>query len=236
MQKTQYTDDYLAIGTQIISSKPVNVISGDLSTSNSPSRMYYGAYLSSIPDTTSLSKEYIVPKLLSETSDPGYTVTIVASEDNTIVESGDDVSILNEGEAAIFDYVARSILVNCSKPCLVAQTGKALDYEHGNFMQTILAETDFLTYAFFTTPDLYSISFLSLVVKGESPGDDIYLNGTSLGSLDWTAISGFSSAEMSLDHGVYILDSVDGRPFAAYVYQHTRFITGGVGYALLPVG
>ena len=57
MQKTQHTGDYLAIGTQIISSKPVNVISGDLSTSNSPSRVYYGAYLSSIPDTTSLSKE-----------------------------------------------------------------------------------------------------------------------------------------------------------------------------------
>ena len=127
-------------------------------------------------------------------------------------------------------------LLTAQNLALLLKPGKALDYEHGNFMQTILAETDFLTYAFFTTPDLYSISFLSLVVKGESPGDDIYLNGISLGSLDWTTISGFSSAEMLLDHGMYILDSVDGRPFAAYVYQHTRFITGGVGYALLPVG
>ena len=238
VRKTVDFDAYLAIGTQIISSKPINVISGNLCT-EMPSGGFYGTYLSSIPDITSLSKEYIVPRLVSETSDPGYTVTIVATQDNTIVDSDGDVSVLDEGEAAIFDYdVARSIFVTCSKTCLVAQIAKfqAFQDEHGNFMQTILAEADFSTYAFFTAPDPYPRLFLSLVVKGESPGDDIFLNGTSLGSLDWTAINGFSSAEMSLDHGVYELYSMDSRPFAAYVYQHLMYRSAGVGYTILPSG
>ena len=235
VQKTLDHDDHLAIGTKIISSKPINVISGNLCTINPSS--WFGTYLSSIPETTSLSKEYIVPKLISDTTDPGYTVTIIAIEDNTVIESDGDVRILDAGEAAIFDYyINRSIFITCSEPCLVAQTAKSLNNEHGNFMQTMLAESDFSTSAFFTTPDLYPTSFLSLVVKGESPGNDIYLNGASLGSLDWTAINGFSSAEMSLDYGVYELQSTDGRPFAAYIYQHMKSISGGAGYALLQLG
>ena len=229
MQKTVDFDAHLAIGTQINSSKPINVISGNLCT-KIPSSSWYGIYLSSIPDTTSLSKEYIVPKLISQTIDPDYTVTIVATEDNTFVDSDGDVRILDEGEAAIFDFdVARSIFVNCSTACLVAQTATYQEHEHGDFMQTMLSEADFSTYAFFTAPDPYPRSFLSLVVKGESPGDDIFLSGTSLGSLSWTAINGYSSAEMSLDYGMYELYSMDSRPFAAYVYQHLMWRSAGVG-------
>ena len=235
VQKTT-DNNLLAIGTEILSSKPINVVSGNLHCTVNPST-FYGTYLSSIPESTSLSREYIVPKLISATTDPGCTVTIIATEDDTIAKSDGQVRILDKGEAAIFDYfVTKSIFVNCSKPCLVAQTAKALYNEHGNFMQTMLPETDFMTFAFFTTLDLHPTSFLSLVIKGESPGDDIYLNGTSLGSLDWTAINGYSSAEMLLDHGVYELDSTDDRPFAAYIYQHTEVATGGVGYTILPQG
>ena len=74
---------------------------------------------------------------------------------------------------------------------------------------------------------------MSLVVVGESPGDDLYLNGESLGYLDWTSIMGYSSAEMAISEGTYELVSANGRNFATYIYSHETD-DRGAGYALLP--
>ena len=87
-------------------------------------------------------------------------------------------------------------------------------------MQHILPEFDFLTSAYFTTLDVSSVWYMSLVVKGEVPGDDLYLNGTSLGNLTWSLANGYSTAEMEITQGAYELESVNYRPFSVYIYYH----------------
>ena len=105
--------------------------------------------------------------------------------------------------------------------------------QSGIFMQPVLSENELATSAYFTTLEVYPLSYFSLVVKGESPGDDLYLNGTSLGYLNWIATNGYSTAELAIPLGVYELESVNGRPFALYVYLHLNYYAGGAGYALL---
>ena len=125
----------------------------------------------------------------------GYSVGVVATEDDTNVESDGEVKTLNWGESATFEYLEldRSIFVTCSKPCLVTQYSKGQQDRNSMFMQAILPENEFSTSALFTTLDDYYESYLSLVLKGESPGDDLYLNGESLGYLDWTETNGYVS-------------------------------------------
>ena len=102
-------------------------------------------------------------------------------------------------------------------------------------MQPVLSDNEFSTSAYFTTLDVAPVSYLSLVVKGESPGDDLYLNGISLGYLDWVATNGYSTAELAIPLGLYALESVNSRPFALYVYLHLGYYVGGAGYAMLSV-
>ena len=225
VQMTTSSFDQLASGTNIISSKPINVISGNLCVRNSVDEPtgYYGTYISSIPGVLSLGTEYVVPRIISDDGDaPGYSVSVVATEDDTAVESDGEVVTLDEGETAIFEYDLKdnSTIVKCSRNCLVVQYTKPSFADHGMFMQSVLPQQDFSTAAYFTTGVAVYTSFLSLVVEGESPGDDIYLNGESLGDLTWTEANGYTTAEMTLPQAPYRLDSSNGRPFAAYVYLH----------------
>ena len=108
-------------------------------------------------------------------------------------------------------------------------------YRTGLLMHNVLPENNFTTSTLFTTLDHgFLPSYISLVVKDESAGDDLYLNGASLGFLNWSPINGYSSAELSIPPGVYELHSADGRPYAAYVYFHNSLHGGGAGYTLLP--
>ena len=242
VQRTTDSGDYLAMGTQITSDKPINVVSGKLCVYNQGGggTNYRGTYISSMPPVESLGQQYIVPNIIHQTIDSaGYSIAVVATEDDTSVESNGDFETLHQGETALFEYplIDRSIAVNCSRNCLVTQYSKHMyqsPFDFGLFMQNILPENDFTTFALFTTLDVYPTSYISLVVTGESPGDDLYLNGTSLGYLNWTAINGYSTAELAIPSGVYELDSIDDRPYAAYVYFHNNHAGGGAGYAILP--
>ena len=97
-------------------------------------------------------------------------------------------------------------------------------------MWSVLPYSDFSTSAYFATLDDTSKDYLSLVIKGESPVDYLYLNGEPLANLTWTSVYGYSTALMEIPHGIYELESVDGRPFAAYIYHHLSHYGGGAGY------
>ena len=238
-QTTTDPDNHLATATKIASNKPINVISGNLCIYNYASGSAPGAvtYASFIPPVESLGQQYIVPKIINEDDPPpGFSLTIVATENNTVVESDGDMYLLNRGETAVLEYAYKdqSIFVNCSDSCLVTQFSKAIADQSGAFMQFMLPEHDFSTSAYFTTLDVQPMSFLSIVIQGESPGDDVYLNGTSLGYLTWTPVNGYTTTELPIPHGAYHLESEDGRPFAAYIYFHLKHAGGGAGYSLLP--
>ena len=247
LQSTTDHEYHLAMGTMITSNKPINVVSGTRCVINNEQRWSRsGTYASSVPSLEFLGQEYIAPNIIYQYSYfAGYSITVVATEDDTIVESDEDAKILDQGETAIFEYpsIGRSIFVTCSKRCLVTQYSKVKDEgdsaHSGHFMQNLLSETDFSTSHYFTTLDQDPVSYLSLVLKGEAPGDDLYLNGASLDYLNWNPIHGYSTAELAIFPGVYELYSADGRPFAGYVYEHLpngRYSAGGAaGYALLPI-
>ena len=244
VQSTMDENDHLAMGTKITSNKLINIVSGKLCVrNNAGSLSWIGTYASSMPSTDGLNQQYIAPNIIHEDMNAiGYSITVVATEDGTTVESDGEAETLDEGQTAIFEYplIDKSIFINCSKNCLVTQYSKHA-YESssawsGPFMQTLLSENDFSTSHFFTTHDSYPISYLSLVVKGEAPGDDLYLNGTSLGYLSWNPIHGYSSAELAIPQGVYELYSAGGRSFGAYVYIYNMdSANAGAGYTLLPM-
>ena len=167
----------------------------------------------------------------------GFSISIVATENNTAIVSNGRLWFNDAGESLIVDHNYRDspLFLTCSNPCLVAQYSKLIRYESGMFMFTILAESDFSTFMYFTTLDVSPISYISIVLKGEERGENLYLNGDSLGSLQWTALSGYTTAQVTISDGVYELESMDGRPFAAYVYHHGMTESNGAGFALLPL-
>ena len=231
------------MGTVIISTKPINVVSGTTCVYNNEDwpNNKRGTYAASVPSSEFLSQKYVVPNIIQQyMDDVGCSITVVATDDGTIVESDGDSRTVDRGETAIFEYpvMDRSIFVTCSKNCLVTQYSKVMSEGSsiwsGLFMQNLLSENDFSTSHFFTTLDMYPVSYLSLVLKGEAPGDDLYLNGASLDYLNWNPIHGYSTAELAIPEGVYELYSADDRPFTAYVYLHL-IEGGGAGYPLLPM-
>ena len=226
IQTTTSPSNHIASGTMISSSKPINVISGNLCIQNNAGYGVTGTCALNIPTVESLGKVYVLPRIISsDFLETGFSVSVVATTDNTTVESDGEVQFLNQGQTEIFDYpfLNRSIIVNCSEQCLVAQYSKSQgrSRKYGLFMLPTLPDREFSTY--FSSLEVHQ-SRLSLVVLGESPGDDLFLNGESLGYLNWTAINGYSTAEMTIAEDTYELESENGRPFATYIYSHAHLI------------
>ena len=150
LQTTTDANDHLASGTMITSSKPISVISGNLCTKNRGST---GMYASNIPSLETLGQVYVVPRIISGFNlDRGFSVSVVATANNTLVESDGEVQSLDQGHTAIFEYpdLARSILVNCSETCLVAQYSKSnFVTGFGMFMFHVLPNNEFITSAYF---------------------------------------------------------------------------------------
>ena len=241
-QKTTSGTDFWGIGTRIMSDKSINVVSGNLCVrKHADSLNIVGTYISNIPPVYSLGQQYILPKIIHEDLiPPGYSVSVVATADNTTVNIEGEEEILDQGDSLTIDYhkIDQSVSVNCSEKCLVVQYSlhsRPAERQAGMFMMPMLPDHEFSIAAYFTTLDVYPTSYVSLVIKGESPGDDLYLNGTSLGYLNWTATIGYSTAELAIPRGVYQLESAYGRPFAAYIYLHMNSGSAAAGYTLLPM-
>ena len=186
-----------------------------------------------------LADHYVIPHLIVEnTESPGFSLDVVASENNTVVEfDGMVVELETVGNSVTFELDNRRewMSLNCSKNCLAVQYSKAVSTDHGLFMLPMVGAHEFYVNTTFTTLDVHPTSFISLAVEGEAPGD-ILLNGDSLGDLDWGTIDGFATAETAVDQGTYVIESMDGRPFALFVYFHDDARSGpvGAGYTRLP--
>ena len=87
------TDIQIADGTQITSNAPITVVSGSL-CENYGNGMS-GSLISNIPPVGNLASSYMVPYLMSQNVvNPGFYLTVVAVEDNTVVEfDGDTVTL-----------------------------------------------------------------------------------------------------------------------------------------------
>ena len=72
------------------------------------------------------------------------------------------------------------------------------------------------------------------MVEGQPPMDDIYLDGESLGYLQWTIQGGILYVYMEVSKGFHQVRSSPSKRFSAYVYSHTTDFLGGYGYAVRP--
>ena len=227
--------NFIADGTQITSDAPINVVSGNLCELWEE----YGSLITRIPPVASLNNTYMIPHLIAHSAvSPGFSLVIVAAHDNTVIEfDGKTVTLPSVGNSTAFvgSFPDEWMFVECSRDCLAVQITAAVESEFGRIMLSILPVQDFYTWAFFTTLDIHPTSYISLVVEGEDPGSDIFLNGDSLEHLDWSASHGYAVAETAIPQGTYVLESMNNRPFAAYVYTHSEIHAGGAGYTLLPL-
>ena len=231
------SQNLIADGTQITSNASISIVSGNLCDNILGSQS--GTFISNIPPIDRLDNIYMIPHTISQsTASPGFNLVVVAVHDNTVVEfDGETVTLPTVGNSTTFirNYPTDWMFVNCSKNCLAVQFTIAVSHAFGRFMLSMLPAQDFYTLTFFTTLDIHPTSYISLVVEGEDPGTDILLNGDSLGHLDWSTSHGYAMAETAIPQGTYILESMNDRQFAAYVYTHSEIYAGGAGYALLPL-
>ena len=227
----------LTSGTKITSSKPVNVVSGNLATLSGGGGGWPGALVSSMPAKQTLGQDYLVPRILGEKGQGGFFVHVVATENNTDISINEEVvQAVREGDHVEREFSSETI-VTCSKNCMVIQfVNHRFDMDYRHFMQHILPAEDFMTSAFFSTVDRSTLqwSFLALVVEGRSNGDDLLLNDISLENEDWKFTNGYSTVHVPImPGGVFTVNSTQGLPFAAYVYsaqgQH------GWGFPILPI-
>ena len=234
-------DDPISSGTLITSDAPITVVSGNLCEWNPEA---WGSYISSIPPITDLADNYVIPNIISQsTQSPGYSLHVVATESNTTIEfDGSVVELDSLGNSVTFECDDRRewMSLNCSKNCLAVQYSKTVRssvHTYGMFMLPVIGASEFYTSSTFTTMDIEPQSYISIVVEGEDPGTDILLNGNSLGDLDWGTIGGYATAETSIVQGTYIMESINNRPFAVYVYSHWSVsfdYIGGAGYTNFP--
>jgi hypothetical protein len=236
LQMTNNATNNLASGTRISASMPITVISGTMCVLNP---LGAGTYASNVPEVAALGNTYVAPMITSgESYAAGYSIAVVATEPGTRVESdGNAVEVLDEGEMAVFEYdgLNRSVVVDCSKRCLVTQYAKSGDDVIGMFMLHVLPAFEFGTYAFFKTFDLLPPTYLTIVLYGEEPGVNMYINGVSLRDKPWNPLAGNTWLEIELQEGIQEVVSTDGRRFAAYVYNHGP-IDRGSGYTYLTEG
>ena len=228
-EMTTFSGDHLARGTRVQSSKPVNVISGNLCVINSASGdAEADTYLSSIVPNTALMNEYIIPSITTGSGEhPGYSVSVVAIENDTDVEFNRTlVQELRAGEAVTFEipYSNKWSLVNCSITCSVVQFAKSIRGTAGTFMTQIQPLQEFYTSAYFTTPDFHN-TYLSIVVEGtEDP--ELILNGIPVDDVTWGTVAGYRTGTITVTHGTYHLSSPSDRFFTVYVYTHAEYYQG----------
>ena len=232
--------DLIASGTLITSNAPITVVSGSLSGSNP---YVSGSYISSIPPICSLADRYMIPHLISHnTESPGFSLHVVASENNTLVEfDGSVVELALVGNSVTFEVNSGGWMsLNCSKNCLAVQYAKSLRSSsgiYGMLMLVILGANEFYGSTSFMALDVNPRSTISIIVEEEMRGTDIMLNGDSLGHLEWEINYGYSTAETTIDEGTYVMQSVSNRPFVVYVSCHWRIgydTSAGAGYTSVP--
>jgi hypothetical protein len=121
-------------------------------------------------------------------------------------------------------------MIGCSRGCHAYVATKGYSNYIGSGLFSVIATSEFYTSAFFMTPDYDFPHYVSLVLAGEAPYDDITFDGESLADQNWETADGFSYMWMEVTKGRHLLQSEEDRGFAAYVYGHSLSWAGGYVY------
>ena len=223
---------YDSTGKLVRSSNPVNIVSGTLCARNPYPGGGYAAFITGIQPTG--SRHYVAP-ILGNVRDTGYTLRIIARENNTQIQVEGEEYNRNQSDFIEIDFAAKTSIstINCDRDCNAYIILRSYDQEVGSALTNIIASDKLYTSAYFATPDYDFQHYLSLVLEGESPYHDVILDGQSLADQDWESSDGFSYMWMEVSNGSHWLLSTDVRGFAAYLYGHSGNYGGGYGHSIL---
>ena len=127
-------------------------------------------------------------------------------------------------------------MVTCSDLCQAVMF--TIGQNIGNFLFSLPGDFRYGKFAKFAPLDFDGDHWLSLVVYGLPPMDDIFLNGESLSDKVWNVIDPFSLTQIPIEKGVsYTISSVGEKTFGAYVYCHfDGEVNGGYSFSVEPQG
>ena len=180
-QRTIYMDDFS--GMRVKLSGRSLVVTGSLCSGNSINNIT-ASYITSLPPGFLYGDEYPIPGI-GGSNVTSYEVRILGTSAQTDVYLEGDTFILSRNEYIQFKYLVDDLapVVRCSNPCLVVQWSVGSDI--GNFLFNVLALTQSTRFASFTTLNFEGEHWVSIVVLGYPPMDDIYLDDQNLNDATW---------------------------------------------------
>ena len=208
-------------GKLVISTEGVSVISGTLCDNRIVSRSYFTHIQPSMQRQLSRTY-YVAPQILNY----GYDLRIIAAENNTWVRVDSNRYLIEEGQFIhhSFPFGDTMCVIQCDGGCSAYIVPNMFHDVVGTVLLGIIPTSDFYTSAYLITPD-YNVDevrhYVSLVLEGCHPYDDITLDGESHAGWAWRYSGGFSHLWMMISKGSHWLQSTEGRQFAAYVYGNS---------------
>lgn len=140
-------------GTIVSADKPVAVFTGHMCAQVPYDVLYCDVLVEQAQPRTRLAREFILPRF--EKKD-GYSIRVLASEDLTIVNVGNQKAVLNGGEYFDFESEKSEVLVRADKPIVVAQFAQGAEADTlrvgDPFMILVGPTSSFMKSAVFTVP------------------------------------------------------------------------------------
>ena len=182
----QYNDDFSGIWIRM--SERALVVTGCMCAGNSLDGVTE-SYIATLQSTIFYGTDYVTP-VIGGSIIAGYGLRVLASEADTVVINEGTEYNLNRGEwvELLFPITELAARLTCSEACLVMQWSDGNDI--GNFMFNVFDfNFQFTKVATFMTLDFEGDKWVSIVVKGFPPMDDIFLDGESLFDETWKVSS-----------------------------------------------
>ena len=193
-------------GRYIHSNYPVTIIAGTLCVGNLDSD-YSGTYMTSLPPIIHYGEDYAAPSIASPIA-TGYRLDVVAAEDDTRVTfEGENVD-LDKGETSSIEFLWNNLasMVTCSKKCLLIQYSvSTLGLINGDFMINVIPTEQFYKYSYFSTIDYDVQHYVSIMVHGLPPMDDIFLDGTPLNDETWRFRDKYTYIDLPVERGQHTI-------------------------------
>lgn len=216
---------------------PVTVIAGSMCVDNG-NAYSTGSYFSSVPPIIHYGLEFTTPNM-DEPVSGGPAITILASQPYTLVTYEQESVVLSTGAFVSyeFNYTDVSIVVKCSMPCFMIQsTVSQMERTVGDTMFNIIPTEQFYSEAYFSTSSIKKQHYLSIMVLGLPPMEDILLDGAPMESVTWRYRGRYTYVDIAVSEGQHYVESTGSKTFSAYVYCYTGVRGGGFGYAIWPQG
>ncbi len=163
----------------------------------------------------------------------GYTLRLLASEDNTLIDINGSTSTLDSGEFVEFNFLSDTRCISTDKPICVAQFMESAECTLGQSpsgdpsMCILNHETSMITDVVFAPLETDFINSFNLIIVAQTTTiDNISLNGTNVNPGEFTNVSDcsdYSYAQLQLTVEDHHLEAPEGVIAYSYGYADSEF-------------